>query len=204
MVESILAPVREGYHVFAAFYGHPGVFVYSSHEAVRRALREGYLAEMTAAISAEDCLFADLGVDPGIPGCQSFEATDFLICDRKFDPRSSLVLWQIGVIGLLTWWEQDYDCRPGLQVLTERLLQTYPADHVVIVYEAAHLPTGEPRRDPVALKNLGSAAVTPISTLYIPPREVAEIDHNMLARLGIPEDAIQRIERKVLVPRLER
>jgi len=34
---------------------------------------------MLPGISAEDCLFADIGVDPGIYGCQSFEATDLFV-----------------------------------------------------------------------------------------------------------------------------
>jgi hypothetical protein len=38
---------------------------------------------MLPAVSAEDCLFADLGVDPGAAGCQSHEAADFLILDTR-------------------------------------------------------------------------------------------------------------------------
>ena len=40
MVEEILAPVRGGRRVCAAFYGHPGVFVFPSHEAIARARSE--------------------------------------------------------------------------------------------------------------------------------------------------------------------
>ena len=65
MVDRILACVREGSDVCVAFYGHPGVFVYPSHEAIKRARIEGYKATMLPGISAEDCLFADLGIDPG-------------------------------------------------------------------------------------------------------------------------------------------
>jgi hypothetical protein len=39
---------------------------------------------MLPGISAEDCLFADLGIDPGIYGCQSYEATDFLANGRPW------------------------------------------------------------------------------------------------------------------------
>src|SRR5262245_31948317 len=62
MVERILAFVREGLKVCVALYGHPGVFAYPGHEAVRRARSEGYAARMVPGISAEDCLFADLGI----------------------------------------------------------------------------------------------------------------------------------------------
>lgn len=115
MVERILSFVREGLEVCAAFYGHPGVFVYPSHEAVRRAREEGFTARMLPAVSSEDCLFADLGVDPAESGCQSFEATDFLIRRRKFDPHSPLILWQIGCIG--NWKAEMIDCSAGLRAL---------------------------------------------------------------------------------------
>src|SRR3954468_3282207 len=92
MVRRILEPVRAGLTVCAAFYGHPGVFAFPSHESVRVARAEGYFARMLAGVSAEDCLFADLGLDPSMSGCQSFEATDFLIHHRQFDPTSSLVI----------------------------------------------------------------------------------------------------------------
>src|SRR5205814_145574 len=75
MTETILAEVRSGADVCVAFYGHPGVFVYPSHAAIARARVDGFSARMLPAVSAEDCLFADLGVDPGTTGCQSYEAT---------------------------------------------------------------------------------------------------------------------------------
>src|SRR5437773_2103233 len=64
MVEELLAPVRAGHNVCAAFYGHPGVFVNPGHEAIRRARAEGFPARMLPAVSALDCLVADLGIDP--------------------------------------------------------------------------------------------------------------------------------------------
>ena len=66
MIEFILSRVRAGVLVCGAFYGHPGVFAYPPHESIRRARAEGYAAWMLPGISVEDCLFADLGVDPGL------------------------------------------------------------------------------------------------------------------------------------------
>jgi hypothetical protein len=62
-----------------------------AHESIRRARMEGISACMLPGISAEDCLFAELGIEPSENGCQSFEATDFLVYKRKFDNRSSLI-----------------------------------------------------------------------------------------------------------------
>src|SRR5215216_6610638 len=83
MVERILSYVRKGLDVTAVFYGHPGVFSFPGHEAVRQARLEGFNAQMLPGISAADCMFCDLGIDPGVAGCQYFEATDFLVYGRK-------------------------------------------------------------------------------------------------------------------------
>jgi len=185
MVERVLAPVRKGLRVTVAFYGHPGVFVFPSHEAVRRARSEGFAATMLPGISAEDCLFADLGVDPGQQGCQSFEATDFILRKRKFDARSPLILWQVGGIGVTTFRSKHLWSRAGLRLLTSVLRKTYPAEHEVIVYEAAQYPVCPPIIQPVPLSQLPKARVSIISTLYVPPREMARPDRRMLARLGL-------------------
>lgn len=136
MVETILAPVRQGLNVCAVFYGHSGVFADPAHEAIGQARREGFRAQMLPGISAEDCLFADLGLDPGKNGCQSFEATDFLIRRRQFDPTSALILWQIAFTGNLGFYK-EIDHLHGTTVLTEVLETHYGSDHEVIVYEAS-------------------------------------------------------------------
>lgn len=184
MVERILAEVRQGRRVCAVFYGHPGVFADPAHEAIRRARQEGFRATMLPGVSAEDCLFADLGLDPGRSGCQSFEATDFLIRRRQFDPHSPLILWQIGVIGHLGFYEKTKSGR-GLTVLTEVLAGAYGPDHEVVVYEAAVYPVCEPVIERLPLAGLPGAGITAISTLYVPPRSAAPIDSEMMTRLGL-------------------
>jgi precorrin-3B methylase len=186
MVERMLAPVRQGLDVCAAFYGHPGVFAFPSHEAIRQARAGGFQARMFPGVSAEDCLFADLGLDPAIHGCQSFEATDFLVRRRRFDPSSNLILWQAGGIGVATYERGDLWSREGLRVLVEVLLQHYPADHETVVYEAAVYPVCDPLILRVPLGKLAEARVSVISTLYVPPLRPAPLDLEMLDRLGIP------------------
>ncbi len=183
MIERILYEVRKGIKVCAVFYGHPGVFVYPSHEAIKQARLEGYNAKMLPGISAEDCLFADLGIDPARFGCQSFEATDFLIHKRKFDTGCALILWQIGCIGDPTFSLEPYGTR-GLHVLTDYLCQHYAATHPVVVYEAAEYPIFDPGVEQVPLTKLPEAQISPISTLYIAPQTQAPLDDEMLERLG--------------------
>jgi uncharacterized protein YabN with tetrapyrrole methylase and pyrophosphatase domain len=185
MVERLLAEVRKGINVCAVFYGHPGVFADPAHNAIRQARREGFRAQMLPGVSAEDCLFADLGLDPGKNGCQSFEATDFLIRRRRFDPHSALILWQIAMVGNLGFYQEGGHLR-GLKVLGEVLEETYGPEHEVIVYEAAvYHPVCEPVIQPLPLSKLAEAKVTAVSTLYIPPHAEAPVDNEMMARLGM-------------------
>ncbi|HLA77690.1 MAG TPA: SAM-dependent methyltransferase [Vicinamibacteria bacterium] len=185
MVERMLTPVRQGLDVCAVFYGHPGVFAFPPHEAIRQARAAGFEARMFPGVSAEDCLFADLGLDPAIHGCQSFEATDFLVHQRRFDPTSNLILWQAGGIGVATYEREDLWSRSGLRVLAEVLLQHYPAGHQAVVYEAAVYPVCDPLILHVPLGKLAEARVSVISTLYLPPLRTAPLDLDMLDRLGI-------------------
>lgn len=96
----MLREVRNGLDVVGAFYGHPGVFVNPSHRALAIAKSEGYRAKMLPGVSAEDCLFADLCIDPANPGCLTYEASDFLLREKPLNIYCHLVLWQVGCIGV--------------------------------------------------------------------------------------------------------
>lgn len=184
MVDTILEAVRQGLKVCAVFYGHPGVFVSPSHRALKRAGREGFAAEMLPGISAEDCLFADLALDPTATGYQRFETTSFLLYRRLFDPTCALVLWQIRAVGRATF-QPDTPNRPGLQLLTAVLQETYPPTHEVILYEAAQYAVIKPVIKRLALAELPQAGVSLISTLYIPPLSAPRPDPEMIKKLGL-------------------
>lgn len=173
MIKRILRSVRAAETTVGAFYGHPGVFAYPSHESIRRARAEGYSAKMLPGISAEDCLFADLGVDPGLGGCQSYEATDFMLNGPIIDPSSHLILWQIGMLGDWTYRRFQYDTR-SMPMLVQRLAQFYPLTHMVTVYEATMLPGTEANIDQIPLYALTSYPVTAAKTLYVPPARSRE------------------------------
>jgi hypothetical protein len=168
IVDRTLECIRAGALTCLALYGHPGVFVYPSHVSIRRARREGFTARMLPGISSEDCLFADLGVDPATYGCQSYEATDFLVNDRKIDPTSSVILWQIGVVGDLTFKARGYGLS-AVPLLVERLHRYYPPTHVTYLYEAAIFHGCEPTILPVPIQALGQVPLSPGHTLYVPP-----------------------------------
>lgn len=185
MVDAILGSVRAGKMTVAAFYGHPGVFAYPSHESVRRARSEGYVARMLPGISAEDCLFADLGVDPAVNGCQSYEATDFLLNGRIIDNSSQVILWQIGVLGDWTFKRYAYDLS-AMPLMLERLYQYYPPTHEIFLYEAATLPGCDPVIKKVPLHMLPFAGINAASTMYIPPARVSSPDPRFYTRIKLP------------------
>jgi hypothetical protein len=169
MVEAILAPARQGRRIAAAFYGHPGVFVTPSHEAVARARAEGIPARMLPAVSAEDCLFADLGIDPGRSGCQSYDASYFVAHSPALDTGALVLLWQISVVGERRGVAEPN--RSGLRTLTEKLLEHYTAGHAVVVYEASPYPRVDPLMDRMPLGDLPDYGVTSMATLVVPPVE---------------------------------
>lgn len=183
MVERILAPLHEGLSVCAAFYGHPAIFMHPPHEAMRRARLEGFGARMLPAVSSVDCLFADLGVDPATDGYRLFEATDFLVRRRTLDLCVPLVLLQVGAVANIQY-RSDLGPNPvGLRVLTEVLLDRYPADHEVVLYEIGQFPPWDPLIRRVPLAGLTAAPVSVVSTLFVPRAAVAPPDPGLVERL---------------------
>ena len=189
MVEHMLAPVRAGKTVCGAFYGHPGVFAQAPHEAVALARREGFSAVMEPGISAEDCLYADLGLDPGKTGCQHFEASQLMFYRRRIDPSATLVLWQVALAGDRSF--RRFATPPAYrQLLVDLLAQDYPLDHPCTVYEAATLPIARPRIEPIALRDLPSVPLGMASTLVLPPSQPMQPNPAMLARIAELEAAV--------------
>lgn len=184
MVAVMMTEVRAGRRVCGAFYGHPGVFAGVPHQAVARARAEGYQALMEAAVSAEDCLYADLGIDPGTYGCQHYEASQFMFYKRRIDLSAYLILWQIGVAGDLTL--ARFSTGPDLRRILLDLLEEsgYPPTHYVVAYEAATLPISLPRMERMPLSELPDADLRLQTTLVIPPARRLERNELLLERLG--------------------
>lgn len=194
MADAIENAVKTGKNVCAAFYGHPGVFVQASHKAIKNLREQGYSAIMEPGVSAEDCLFADIGIDPAKSGCMSIEATQFLFYQRSFDPHALLVLWQIGLAGdhTLKLTKTDNYHR-GLEVLVHKLSKYYPLDHEVIIYEAATVSLFPPRIERINLSKLPQAELTAISTLVIPPYGEAGYNEELLSMMDISSADIETV-----------
>ena len=180
---AIMAEVRAGRRVCAVFYGHPGVFADVPHRVVETSRAEGFSARMEAGISAEACLYADLGIDPGLRGVQSLEATHFLIYDRVLDPCGLVLLWQVALSGDLSCTRFHAE-REGLRILVEKLGRWYPDSHEVVLYEAAQLPIEAFRADRLPLRELPEARFKEYTTLIIPPLANVRLDEAVARRLA--------------------
>lgn len=183
MVEAILIEVRAGKKVVAAFYGHPGVFACVSHRAIKQAKLEDFPAHIEAGISAEDCLYADLSIDPGKTGCINYEASQFMFYKRHIDPAAHLILWQIALAGDKSL-EKFSTGKAYRQVLVDLLLETYPKDHQVILYQAKVLPIDTMRAEHIALIDLVDAELFMHTTLIIPPSEKMQPNQTILDKLA--------------------
>lgn len=182
MVERIVADVAAGRDVCAVFYGHPGVFVDPSHDAIERVRAMGLRVRMLPGVSAADALYADLGLDPGTDGIAQYTAMDFLLRPRVIDPTTPLLLWQIGAVGETKGVNEA--ATEHLHLVVEVLRRHYPGDHPVVLYVASGQPTGMARIDVVPLEQLPESEIAREATLLVPSVELALLDRAMAARLG--------------------
>ena len=182
-VEVMMAEVRAGKRVCAVFYGHPGIFAWSPHEVIKLARAEGFQAHMEPGISAEDCLYADLGIDPGRFGCQHYEASQLLFYDTPINPGAYLVLWQVGLVGDRSM--KRFSTGPEYrQVLVDVLSRDYPLDHEVIIYRGATLPIEQPRIRHVTLRDLPATDVSAEETVVLQPASPSRANHSVRERLA--------------------
>lgn len=150
-------------------YGHPTVYAKPALDAVRYAKKNGVAAKILPGISAEDCLFADLLIDPGSCGCLSFDATDLIVYKRKLQPYSHLIIWQVSVIGIVTH-EKNPDITNGLKVLKKYLLTYYSPKHPIVYYTAAQYQGFEAKIKESSIDYIPSIIPDRTTTLYIPPK----------------------------------
>jgi precorrin-3B methylase len=182
MVDAMLTEVRAGKNVCGAFYGHPGVFAWPPHKAIEVARSEGYPAHMEPGVSAEDCLYADLGIDPGKFGCQHYEASQLMFYRRRIDPSAYLIVWQVGVAGdqSLARFQTGAAYR---QVLVDILATDYELDHELIVYTGATLPTQRPKIERIRLRQMAEVNIDMHATVVIPPAHALQPNTEIRARL---------------------
>ena len=188
MAELLLHEVRKGLKVVAVYYGHPGVFVLPSHRAVQIARKQGLRAFLVPAVSALDCLVADVDFDPSFPGLQILEATDMLLRKRPILTDRHIVIWQVGCVGNPGYRRQGY-LKEHFAVLLDYLEEFYSTDQEIIHYIGSQFPTVTSVIECIPLSQFRSPEiskqVTGISTFYIAPKHCVPYDTNIGQKMGL-------------------
>jgi uroporphyrin-III C-methyltransferase len=148
-------------------YGHPGIFARPGHEAIARIRAAGLAARMLPAVSALDCLLADLGIDPASTGLQTYEATYFFVRRPAVDPHATLVLLQVGMLGESGGAATDA-VAARFRLLVDRLAELYGAGREAVLYQASTFPGVAPAITRFELGDPGSAAPDVLATLCVP------------------------------------
>ncbi len=165
----VSAAMADGPVCFAT-YGHPTMYCYPTTLIQRAAVVLDLKVTILPGVSFLDTLLTDLGIDPGFDGLQLYEATDLLVRRRPLQPDVACVISQAPTVA------NAYN-RPGvrdiahLTRLQDYLLETYPADHQVVLVTSKPHPLLQPIVQPVPLGSLAAALLptTQLGTLYIPP-----------------------------------
>jgi precorrin-6B methylase 1 len=166
IVEAISSEAARGARVCAALYGHPGVYSAVGHDAVRRGEAAGLPTRMLPAVSALDCLFADLGIDPGRGGLQAYEASSFFETRPTVDQGATLLLLQVGMLG------EQGGAQTGAVAgrfaeLVEFLRRQYDSGREAVLYEASAYPGVTPKLERFSLDDSKPPTPSILATLCI-------------------------------------
>ncbi|PSP51025.1 hypothetical protein BRC60_03980 [Halobacteriales archaeon QH_1_68_42] len=154
MAGRILSEAEEATEPVAfALYGHPLVYVSPAKLILEEAPARDLTVDVRPGVSAMDCLYTDLNLDPARKGIQMYEATDLLLREYDLNNYVPLMIWQID------------------------LKEYYPTDHTVVLCRTSTTPLAESERIEYELDNLEAIheTVTPTHTLYVPPARERQI-----------------------------
>lgn len=192
MTDAIVDAVREGLNVCAVYYGHPGVCATAPHIAAARVRALGGRARILPAISSHDALLASCGIDPGLSGCQIFEATDYVTRAHLPDVSTPVIIYQPAMLGDVHYYRSEW---PNIcaAILRDRLCGHYGPAHHCILYTAA---SGQGQREKVEIwrvDQLGCEVRLRVAhTLLIPTKNEAPRDPETVARIHAVRDEFYR------------
>ena len=176
-----------------AMQGHPIVGVYAPFLIRDLAGLLDLEVRVLPGISAMDCLFAELMVDPCVGGMQMYEATDLLLRRRPLQSDVPLFVWQIGCVE--TRLHTTRVSRPERFIrLRAHLLRFYPPQHqVTAAYSTPHplMPSTIHR---FALADICAYAhlLHPGFTLFVPPTHERPVeDYDLLYEMDDPDHLSQ-------------
>lgn len=180
--DKILTELETYNFITVVLYGHPTVFADPGLQAIIAAQKNSIETIILPGISIENCLYADLKIDPGQFGCFHIEATELLLYDKIIDPTTHLCIWQPGMIGNRSVPELNQKS-DHLELLRVKLEKYYPRDHISILYEASIYPGVEPKIHKFPLYDTENQIMGTLSTLYIPPLPQRKPDLKILSQI---------------------
>lgn len=180
--DKILTELEAYNFITVVLYGHPTIFADPGLQAIIAAQKNSIETIILPGISIENCLYADLKVDPGQFGCFHVEATELLLYDKIIDPTAHLCIWQPGMIGNRSA-PKPHQKSQHLKLLKRKLKKYYPDDHISIIYEASMYPGVEPRIHKFPLYDIEDQTIGTLSTLYIPPLPQRKPDLEILNQI---------------------
>lgn len=166
--DKILVELETYNFITVVHYGHPTIFADPGLQAILEAKKNSIETIILPGISVENCLYADLKIDPGQFGCFHVEATELLLYDKIIDPTAHLCIWQPGMIGNRSVPEPNKTPN-HLKLLRSKLNNYYPDDHRVILYEASMYAGVDPVIHQFSLSAIEDQNIGTLATLYIPP-----------------------------------
>ena len=172
-----------------AMGGHPIVGAEAPFLIYEMARLLGLEVVTLPGISAMDCLFAELMIDPCVNGLQMYEATDLLLRRHPLLPEVPALIWQIGV--LETRLHTQRRSKPSrFDRFKAHVLQYYPPIHLVTAYFASQHPLMRSQILQFPMGEIGDYAEQLHAgfTLFIPAARVRPIaDKDLLSRIDCNE-----------------
>ena len=193
MAARVLDAALDHAPVTFAMHGHPVVGAYAPFLIRDMARLLDLEVLVLPGVSAMDCLFAELMVDPCVAGMQMYEATDLLLRRRPLQADIPALIWQIGCVE--TRLHTTRVSKPErFERLRSHLLRFYPPEHqATAAYSTPHplMPSTIHR---FALQDISKYAhlLHAGFTLFVPAVHEAPIeDHELLRQM----DSIEHLSR---------
>jgi uncharacterized protein YabN with tetrapyrrole methylase and pyrophosphatase domain len=196
MAASVIESALDHSPVTFALYGHPTIFAYPPFLIYEMACKLNLSVNILPGISAMDCIFAELLIDPATNGMQMYEATDLLLRKRPLQADASALIWQVGAIE--TALHSNNPSRPErLKRFKAHLLNFYPAQHEICAVYCSSYPLMASTVYRFALEEIDRYADKMHSgfTLYVPPAYIRPVQDQQLARDVLDPTHLERITR---------
>ncbi len=196
MAARVLDAAMDHPPVTFAMHGHPTVGVFAPFLIRDMAGLLDLEVRVLPGISAMDCLFAELMIDPCVAGMQMYEATDLLLRRRPLLPDVPALIWQIGCVE--TSLHTMHVSKPiRFERLRSHLLRFYPPEHEVVAAYATPHPLMPSTVYRFALRDICEQAhlLHPGFTLFIPSAVERPIEDRELLHLVDSVEHLRRITR---------